>query len=151
MLVPNWHPLFVHFPLALVVTAAAALTLARWLPGGRMAESVATWGTWNLCAGAVGVYVALGSGLAAVIGLNVDAAARHAVTSHVKAAVVTTLLVTCVAVWRGAGAAARSRPSMMFLLVLWAATVALIVTGYRGGQNVFQHGIGVVTEAAKAP
>ena len=28
-------------------------------------------------------------------------------------------------------------------MLLWAVTAALIVTGYRGGQNVYRYGIGV--------
>jgi uncharacterized membrane protein len=55
-------------------------------------------------------------------------------------------------VWRGAGTAADSRPSWAFLVILWAATAALMVTGYRGGQNVYRYGVGVATSFdAKAP
>jgi uncharacterized membrane protein len=57
------------------------------------------------------------------------------------------VLVLLVAGWRGAGTGADSRPSWVFLVVLWAATSALIVTGYRGGQNVFRYGVGVNREA----
>jgi uncharacterized membrane protein len=146
-MMPGWHPLIVHFPLALIVTAACALSLARVLSGERMAASLATLGTWNLCLGAIAVYVALGSGMAAVIDLHVGLAARQAISAHVKSAALTTLLVTLVAVWRGAGAAVAARPTWVFLVVLWAATAAAVVTGYRGAQNVYRHGIGVCVEA----
>ncbi len=142
-LVPGWHPAVVHFPLALIVTGAVALTLARLLPDERTAATLATLGTWNFCLGAVLVYAALGTGLAAVIDLHVDPAARQSISRHVKAAVVTTLLMTLAAVWRGAGMTPASRPSWVFLVLLWAATSASLVTGYRGGQNVYVHGIGV--------
>ncbi|MEA3151538.1 MAG: hypothetical protein QOD56_2477, partial [Gammaproteobacteria bacterium] len=148
-IVPGWHPVVVHFPLALIVTAALALSLARVLRG-ESAGTLAVVGTWNLCLGAVTVFVALSTGLAAVIGLHVDSAARQAISVHVKSAMVTTLLVTLIAVWRGAGTAANSRPSWFFVLMLWIATSALIVTGYRGGQNVYRHGIGVALHAATA-
>jgi uncharacterized membrane protein len=151
-LVPGWHPMIVHFPLALIVTAAFALTAARWAPRESTAATLATVGTWNLCLGAVAVFVALGTGLAAVVDLHVDAAARRAISLHVQSAVLLAVLVTLVAVWRGAGTDAHSRPTWIFLMVLWAATGAAVVTGYRGGQNVFRHGIGVVaTGDAKAP
>jgi uncharacterized membrane protein len=147
-LVPGWHPLIVHFPLALVITAACALTMARVWRTDATATGLAVVGTWNLCLGAVAIYLALGTGLAAVIDLHVDAAAHRAISLHVKSAVVTTLLVTLVAVWRGAGTDAKSRPTWIFLLLLWAATAGSIVTGYRGGQNVFRYGIGVAAGAA---
>jgi uncharacterized membrane protein len=60
-----------------------------------------------------------------------------------KWAMFTSLVLLLIAVWRGAGSAQDARPSWLFVLVLWAATAALIATGYRGGQNVYRYGIGV--------
>jgi len=134
-LLPGWHPLIVHFPLALITVAAVCLTLSRLMSGSRHAASLALVGTWNLCLGALFVFAALGTGLAAVIGLQVDTAARTAISLHVKSAILTTLLTLLTALWRGVGSPAASRPSWLFLLVLWAATGALTVTGYRGGQT----------------
>jgi uncharacterized membrane protein len=90
---------------------------------------------------------ALGTGLAAVIGLHVGAAAREAISSHVKSAILTAVLVLSAALWRGTGVAQEARPSLGFLLVMWVATSSLIVTGYRGGQNVYRHGVGVSVDA----
>jgi uncharacterized membrane protein len=142
-LLPGWHPVVVHFPLALILTATVMLTLAQLLRGERLAATLATVGTWNLCLGAVGVFLALGTGLAAAMNLDVGVAAHQAIARHVKSAVVTTLFVLLAAVWRGVGTPPSSRPSWPFLVVVWAATAALIVTGYRGGQNVYRYGIGV--------
>jgi uncharacterized membrane protein len=142
-IVPGWHPIVVHFPLALIVTAAFLLSAARVLPGKPIGATLARVGTWNLCLGAVAVFLALGTGLAAAIDLHVGSAARQAISAHVKSAVVTAILVTLVAVWRGAGTDADSRPSWIFMAVLWAAASALTVTGYRGGQNVYRYGVGV--------
>jgi len=133
----------VHFPLALVVTAALLLSAARLLRRESYAATLATVGTWNLCLGAVAALLALATGLAAMLGLHAGAAAQQAVSVHVKWAIFTTLAVVLSAVWRGAGNAQQSRPSWMFMLVLWAATAALIVTGYRGGENVYRYGVGV--------
>jgi uncharacterized membrane protein len=133
----------VHFPLALVVTAALFLVAARLLRQERHAATLATVGTWNLCLGALAALSALATGLAAVLDLHVGLAARQAISLHVKWAIFTTLAVVLLAVWRGAGVAQESRPSWVFIVVLVAATAALVMTGYRGGQNVYQYGIGV--------
>lgn len=146
-LVPGWHPIIVHFPLALIVTAAGAFGAARLLRAARAAETMAIVGTWSLGAGAVGLLFALGSGLAAVIDLHVGTAAHGAISSHVKSAILTAVLVLSAAVWRAAGVSQEARPSWGFILTLWVATSSLIVTGYRGGQNVYQHGVGVSVEA----
>jgi uncharacterized membrane protein len=144
-LIPGWHPFVVHFPLALIITAACCLTAAFAIPGNRHASALAIVGTWNLCAGAVAVFVALGTGLGAAMNLHVDAAAHQAVSAHVKSAIITAVLVLLAALWRSIGVPAQSRPSSVFMVILWAATVSLLVTGYRGGQNVYVHGVGVRT------
>jgi uncharacterized membrane protein len=145
--VPAWHPLIVHFPLAPVLTSAAAFVAARWWRDGRLAATLATLGTWNLCLGAVGAIFAFGSGLAAMLGLQLGDAPRAALGLHVRWAVSACFLVLLVAVWRGAGVPAAARPSRLFLVAILCASLALIVTGYRGGLNVYRFGIGVASAA----
>jgi len=140
---PGWHPLVVHFPLALILVAAALLLAARLLRSSSLAATAATVGTWNLCLGAVAAVFALGTGLAGVINLDVGTAARQAISLHMRWALFTTLVVILLAVWRGAGTAQESRPSWLFIVVLLAASAALVFTGYRGGKNVYEYGLGV--------
>jgi uncharacterized membrane protein len=140
----------VHFPLALVATATLVLSLARIKALERYAMTLATVGTWNLCLGALGALVALATGLAAVIHLEVQLPARLAISLHVKWAIFSTIGLLLLAAWRGAGTAEGSRPSRLFLVLLWAVTAALIVTGYRGGENVYRYGIGMTHNEAAA-
>jgi uncharacterized membrane protein len=137
----EWHPIAVHFPMALVITGVVMLTAARFWE--RRRATLATVGTWNLCLGALAALVALATGLAALASIELSGAARAAVSLHVRWAIFTTLGALLLASWRGAGAAQESRPSPWFLGVLWALVAALVVTGYRGGQNVYQYGVGV--------
>src|SRR5271168_2280443 len=142
-LVPAWHPILVHFPLAMVTVAAALLLAARLAHRESFASTLATVGTWNLCFGAASALMAVATGMAAVLGLDVGAAARHAISVHVKWAMFTTLALQLLAVWRGAGSPQSSRPSWIFVVVLLMATAALVMTGYYGGENVYRFGIGV--------
>lgn len=142
-ILPGWHPIVVHFPLSLVVTATLLLLASRLLRHESLAATLATVGTWNLCLGAFAALCALATGLAAVVGLQVSAPAHQAISLHLKWAIFTTLALVLLAVWRGAGSAQHSRPSWLFTVVLLVATAALIVTGYRGGQNVYRFGVGV--------
>lgn len=145
---PEWHPMAVHFPLALTVTAALVLSAARAKRLERYGATLGLVGTWNLCLGAAGVLLALGTGLAAVVSLDLAPAARAAVALHVRWAIFTSAALMLLAVWRGAGMDAKARPSGFFLLLLWAVTAALVVTGYRGGENVYRFGVGVAHAAA---
>jgi len=147
---PSWHPLVVHFPIALVLSATALLLAARLLRNESLAATVATVGTWNLCLGAAAALFALATGLGAVLDLHVSAAVHQAISVHVKWAMLTTLLLVLLAVWRGAGSASRSRPSWIFLIVLIAASFTLSYTAYRGGKNVFEYAVGVKKIAARS-
>ena len=147
ILLSEWHPMAVHFPLALTVTGALALSAARAAPPEPHGATLAVVGTWNLCLGAAGALLALATGLAAVASLELAPPARAAVGLHVKWAIFTTAALALLAVWRGAGVDPQSRPSRAFLVILWAVTAALIVTAYRGGQNVYRYGVGVAQGA----
>jgi uncharacterized membrane protein len=142
-LVPGWHPIIVHFPIALTLSAGAALLASKFVRAEALAESLATVGTWNLCAGAAAALLALATGLGGVLDLQVDAASRAAISTHVKWAIFTSMALLLVAVWRGAGSAPKTRPSWLFVIVLSATCAALATTGYFGGENVFRHGVGV--------
>ena len=83
--------------------------------------------------------------------LNAGVAAHQAISLHLRWAIFTTLALVLLAVWRGAGSAPESRPSWIFMAVLLASTAALIVTGYRGGENVYRYGVGVQTQEAGGP
>jgi uncharacterized membrane protein len=139
----EWHPIAVHFPLALVLTGTLALSASCIEGLKRHRAALATVGTWNVCLGAVGALFALGTGLAAVVSIHVDPGARAAVGLHVKWAIFTTMALLLLAVWRGAGSLQDAKPSRWFLGVLWAVAAALVVTGYRGGQNVYRYGVGL--------
>jgi uncharacterized membrane protein len=139
----------VHFPLALTLASSVLLLAARLLRKEDLAATLAVVGTWNLCLGAAMAVIALGTGLAAVLNLDVSAAARESISTHAKWAIFTTLALVLLAVWRGAGTDSRSRPTWVFIVVLVAASAALILTGYRGGQNVYRFGVGV--DAAARP
>ena len=149
-ILPGWHPIVVHFPLGLVMTGALLLLAARILRQERHAATLATVGSWNLCLGAFAALVALATGLAATLHLQVGPAAHQAISLHMRWAMFTTLALLLLAVWRGAGSAQESRPSWIFIVILLAATAALVVTGYRGGQNVYRHGVGVAGPADSA-
>jgi uncharacterized membrane protein len=140
----------VHFPLALILIAAPLLLAARLVRSEHLASSVAIVGTWNLCLGTVAAILAIATGIAAVLDLDVGAAAREAISLHMKWAMFTTLALVLLAVWRGAGTAHESRPSWLFLIVLMAASAALVMTGYRGAQNVYEFGVGVQPIAVRS-
>ena len=66
-LVPGWHPLVVHFPIALTLTAGLFLIAAKLVRSDSLAATLATVGTWNLCLGAVAALLALATDRKSVV------------------------------------------------------------------------------------
>jgi uncharacterized membrane protein len=147
---PGWHPFVVHFPLGLVLTAAPLFIAARLLRREALAGVAATVGTWNLCIGALAALFAMASGLGALFDLQVSLAARQAIALHMKWAMFSTLLLVLLAVWRGAGSAPESRPSWAFIIFLLAASTSLLVTSFRGADNVYRYGVGLEKIAVRS-
>ena len=141
-MLPGLHPLAVHFPVALTLSAWLLLGAAA-VTRGRFARLLAIGGTLNICLAAALALVALATGLGAVLDLSVTAAAHEAISRHSKWALFSTCALLLVAVWRGAGVPAAARPSPVYLVVLTGVAAALVVTALHGHQNVFQFGIGV--------
>lgn len=142
-MIPGWHPLLVHFPVALSISAAVALAAARAVRDDGRARALAITGTWNLFAAAVAAPFAIGTGIAALADLHVGAAAHAAIFVHVKWAMLTSTATMLLAVWRGAGQPHDARPSRGLVIAVWLAGAAMAVTAYRGDVNVYRYGVAV--------
>jgi uncharacterized membrane protein len=141
----TWHPVVVHFAIALLATASGALIFARFARSPTVAVAAATTGTWNLYSGALAALTAALSGLAAAFAsVCRNAAAMHAISLHFRWALLTTLLFVLIAIGRLAQKQSDAPPSTALVALLALGFVCLCIAGYLGGQNVYMHGIGVV-------
>jgi uncharacterized membrane protein len=142
--IPNWHPVAVHFTVALLITASglfAAGTLFRKAPSG---AALTTAARLNLAFGIVVTVATLATGWSAYNSVAHDAASHGNMTVHLRWAVATALvfLVAGGVAWlerrKGAGA------SIVLLALLAGGSGALAVTGWLGGENVYRYGLGVM-------
>lgn len=142
-ILPNWHPVFVHFSVALLFTATALFVL------GKLAPQSAAWrpaclsaARWNL---ALGVAITVGTVLAgwyAFSTVNHDGHSHLAMLSHRDWALATAASFLALGAWGFIGR--KAEPHGLFVVGLVAASVLLSVTGYKGGELVFRHGLGVM-------
>lgn len=139
----QWHPMMVHFPLALTIAGAGCLLLVRILKDGPVRQSLAMAGTWNLILGGGAALLTLGTGYLAVLDLKLLGGAQYSVSRHMIWAVSTSQLVVLLALWRSLAVKWDSAPSAWFLLLLTVACAGFIVTGYYGGENVYHYALGV--------
>ena len=145
---PNLHPLVVHFPIALLLTAAG-LDVAGWAL--RCNRSLRFVATALYVLGTLAIVAAYVTGRAAAGTVWLPGMAHAAVKEHwdwaFRAVWFFTILtaVRLVLLWRGR---AEPRPALIAALALAGLLggVLLAETGDRGGRLVYQHGVGIARE-----
>lgn len=157
-IIPNWHPVFVHFTVALLSVAVVLhlLALARWplAPLLRMeAQVVARWSLW-LGAG-LSLVTAL-TGWLAYNSVEHDDLSHIAMTDHRNWALVTLALFVVLAVWSlwhwlTRRAPNRGLSAVTFATLLAVGGVLLASTAWRGGELVYRYGLGVMSLPNLAP
>ncbi len=140
---PNLHPIFVHFPVALLPVA-----LGFWLVGlfpGR--EQAWRCGRALLYLATLGAALAVTTGYLAANGLGHDSPGHDLVHDHRNLMLVAAGLMAAASLLAYAWRRSESFAARAMQVGLLAFTVAVLVIGAdRGGQMVFRYGIGTAGE-----
>lgn len=142
--VPNWHPIFVHFTIALLTIATLLFLISAFRGRNHSAHGIETTANWNLWLGAALTVLTIAAGLQAAGSVTHDDSAHLAMENHKFWALGTATLFLLLALWnvlrvrrgRGVGPA--------FAVVLLLAFTGLTGTGLRGADLVYRHGLGVM-------
>ena len=144
----NLHPVFVHLPLGLL---PVALVLQAWAWVSRR-EDVERVARWPLYLGAVGALAAAGTGLLAEESVEHPEAAHEVLELHENLMLTTAGLATGLALLAAIFRKQSRRLIQTVLLVgLLAANVVLVVGADRGGQLVYEFGVGIKPQPAPPP
>ncbi len=140
-IIPNWHPIFVHFTIALL-SVSLGLFVLNLIVKCDQAILVAKWNLW------IGAGISLLTLAAGVYAYNTvahDTPSHEAMTEHRNLALITLALLVPVVLWSvishrkgkvlGAGFVA------LFLLV----GGMLASTAWHGGEVVYRYGLGVMS------
>lgn len=135
----NFHPIFVHFPIALLLVSLFIETLA-------VISKRSAWhriSLWNLCLGAAGAAVAV------LTGREAEETAKHSfqieqvLELHEKIGYAVLGAVLFVAAWR---LITRDRLSGRFRWAAWfllaGACGAMVFSAHLGGRLVYEFGVG---------
>jgi len=144
-ILPNWHPVLVHFSVALL-TLSVLLHLLGLVPGkGRVLEELSVVADWTLWLGTLASVATVIAGVFAYNSVTHDEPSHAAMTVHRNWGLVTLATFAVLAVWsawrRWQG---RARGGVVFALLLLAAGAVLASTAWRGGELVYRHGLGVM-------
>jgi uncharacterized membrane protein len=136
----NLHPVFVHFPLALLLTATFFYILGAALKK----EPLLVVGKWNLFAGLLGSALAVWTGLEAAKGVSHGGGTHQVMILHQNLGYAILGLSLILSVWVLASKAnIPSKLKGLFLAGLLILGVLIAQTADLGGRMVFLNGVGV--------
>ncbi len=140
-IIPNWHPLFVHFTVSLLLLAGA-LQIIVWFRKPTPDSALRHALKWLLVTASVAVVATVATGLQAYYSVNHDTPSHLAMTDHRNWALATAavfLLAVAIFLWKPG---LRNGVAGTGLLL---AAVLVSVTGLKGGELVYRHGLGVMS------
>ncbi len=139
-IIPNWHPMLVHFTVALLSVSAllylAGLVLKK--------PNLLVVARWNLWIGALATILTVIAGFDAYNSILHDGPLHAAMTDHKKWALVTASIFGGLALWALFKHRGAKSVGVVFVGLILLASGLLAVTGYKGGEVVYRHGGGVM-------
>lgn len=150
-IIPNLHPLFVHFPIALLGVSAFFHLAAKAMQGKpRYALLCTTLAHATLWLGALAALPTALFGWQAFNSVNHDEAGHVAMLAHRAWALATVAVLVVLAgwdVWRNKVDAAPGTPCIAAVLAVW---IMVPITAWHGAELVYRHGLGVMSIPAAA-
>ena len=143
-IIPNWHPIFVHFTVALLSLAAGltVVTLFVKSPLREQWQIVARWSLW------FGAGFAIITGLTGWYAYNTvahDTPSHAAMTLHRNWAIATLILFLLLAAWSVFSTWTGKKLGTLFVVGMVVAGAVLSATAWRGGEVVYRYGLGVMS------
>lgn len=143
-IIPNWHPIFVHFTVALLSLSVALFLAARFVSGALREQwlIVARWSLW------FGAAITLVTGLAGLDAYNTvahDTPSHEAMTEHRNWAISVLILFPLLALWAANSVRKGRALGSGFLALMLVGGVLLLSTAWHGGELVYRYGLGVMS------
>ena len=143
-IIPNWHPIFVHFTVALLLLAVGLFVVTPFVrsPLKEQWQTVARWSLW------FGAGFTIITGLTGLYAYNTvahDTPSHLAMTDHRNWAVVTIALFSALAVWSIVWVRKNKALETAFIVCMVISGAVLGSTAWHGGELVYRYGLGVMS------
>lgn len=144
-IIPNWHPIFVHFTVALLIIATITHVLSHFLPKGDLANQLTIVARWNFWFGIGFTLPTVSAGWYAFNTVTHDAPSHLAMIEHRNWAVATFAFLLCIAGWKYYLSRQGKGLGWLFTGLLVIAAGLLMSTAWHGGELVYRYGLGVMS------
>jgi uncharacterized membrane protein len=144
-IIPNWHPIFVHFTVALLSISVVLFVAARFMANEKLRAQWEVVAQWNLWLGAIITLVTVVMGVVAYNTVAHDTPSHEAMIEHRNWALVTAVLFELLAIWSALRARAGQGINTLILVGLVVAGGLLFSTAWHGGEVVYRYGLGVMS------
>ena len=144
-ILPNWHPLFVHFTVSLLLVAVAMHVLSHFMADSGLRNQLTIVARWNLWIGMGFAVLTVAAGWVAFYTVTHDAPSHLAMIEHRNWAMATLAIILSITAWEFYLLRHKKGKSWLFtgLLVLMASL--LLTTAWHGGELVYRYGLGVMS------
>ena len=144
-IIPNWHPIFVHFTVALITLSCVFFIICKFAGINILRKEVYIVANWLLWLGGVISVLTILTGFYAYNTVSHDAISHIAMTKHRNWALFTFALLLILASWSFVSYKKTKSISILFGFFTLALLPMLIFTAWRGGELVFRYGLGVMS------
>lgn len=143
-IIPNWHPIFVHFTVALFSLAVGLFAATPFIksPLKEQWQTVARWNLW------FGAGLTIITGLAGLYAYNTvahDTPSHAAMTEHRNWAIIAITLILTLASWSIVRVRRNQVLGTAFIAAMVIAGGVLASTAWYGGEVVYRYGLGVMS------
>ena len=149
MIIPNWHPIFVNFTVALSFVALLFMVMSRFTPKQELRIQWRHSARWTLWFGGLFTVLTLLSGFQAFASLAQDASYTPVLITHRNWGVLSGA-VFCVMVFWSISCCRGGRIAGYGFLVTMLSLVAMTnLTAWYGAELVYRYGVGVMPLVSK--
>lgn len=149
-IIPNWHPILVHFTIGLLGVSVLLHLIGTFIPTSGLRSQLQITARWTLWLGALFTIGTVLTGAYAFDTVAHSTLEEHqAMSNHRNWALATAALFIGLGLWSllvnlSGRAKFQGRRHSLFVILMLIAGSLLTITGYKGGELVYRHGIGVL-------
>lgn len=144
-ILPNWHPVFVHFTVALFTISVLAFAISVFSRTYNVQYQSRLIGRWCLWLGVVFSIFTVAAGVYAYYTVNHDTPSHYVMTIHRNLAIGTMVVFLVMGIWTLVNYRTERDEGKTFILTGIIGAALLAVTAWHGGELVYRYGIGVVS------